>query len=703
MDYGKVPVTDYYGVNCFSDGVMRERLPREIYGEMVKIRNGEMELSRSTADVVARVMKEWALERGATHYSHWFQPLTGLTAEKHDSFISPCADGSVIMKFSGKELIVGEPDASSFPNGGLRTTFEARGYTAWDTTSPAFLKQNKSGLTLTIPTAFVSYTGEALDKKTPLLRSMEAINDAAMRLLRALGNVSAKRVISSVGPEQEYFLVDRVLHDRRPDLKLCGRTVFGSMGAKGQEKEDHYFGAIKERVALFMQELNQELWKLGIAAKTQHNEVAPNQFELANVFSSANVASDGNQIVMELMRNIAEHHGLVCLLHEKPFAGVNGSGKHSNWSIATDDGLRLMDPGDTPADNAQFLLFLVAVIKAVDVYAPLLRASTGVSGNDHRLGGNEAPPAIISIFLGDQLVSILEGLASGNPVRNQEGEVLEIGVTVLPKFPKDMTDRNRTSPMAFTGNKFEFRMVGSSQSLAGPNVVMNTAVAEVLDEFAVILKGCKDVNKSINQIVIDTYRAHKRIIFNGNGYSGDWENEAAARGLKNIRCTIDAIVEFESPESIELFTKYRVLSGEELRSRVEIYLENYITDINIEAGVMINLSNRYILPAVVDYLSRLADSVVAVKSLGVDVNVTAQSELVLEVSENLNCLRGATLKLTADLGVAQDVVETKERAKVYYQLCQQMCLVRSYGDTLESLCDKNYWPLPSYEDLLFTL
>jgi len=704
MEYNNRPVTDYYGEFSFSDIVMKERLPKDIYKEIKRVQSGESQLSRSTADVVANAMKDWAIEKGATHYSHWFQPLTGLTAEKHDSFISPVEDGTVIMEFSGKELIQGEPDASSFPNGGLRATFEARGYTAWDTTSPAFLKEDKTGLTLTIPTAFVSYTGEALDKKTPLLRSMEAISKQAVRVLHAMGNSAVKKVVSSVGPEQEYFLVEKELFELRPDLRLCGRTVFGSMSAKGQEKDDHYFGAIKERVAGYMRELNQQLWKLGISAKTQHNEVAPNQFELATIYSSSNVATDGNQVVMEIMKKVADRHGLVCLQHEKPFAGVNGSGKHNNWSIATDAGSNLLTPGDTPQDNAQFLLFLVATIKAVDMYAPLLRASAANSGNDHRLGANEAPPAIISIFLGEQLESILESISAGEDVESPIKEKVEVGVITLPKFPKDMTDRNRTSPFAFTGNKFEFRMVGSSQSLAGPNVVINTAVAEVLEGFSEILEKADDVTKAINKIVIDTYKAHKRVVFSGNGYSDEWQKEAKKRGLPNITSTVASLPEFEKPYSIELFKKHGVFSKEELESRVDIYMENYVMDINIEAGLMVELANRYILPASVDYLTALADSMVSLKSCGVKVDTSAQEDLISKISVNLAGLRKESLILEQKLEKAQGISDTQKQAVVYREsVFAQMGELRKYGDALERLCDKALWPLPSYEDLLFKL
>lgn len=703
-------VTDYYGEYCFSDKVMKRYLSKSVYKQMVAVQKGEAEMTRSLANHVAKGMKKWAIERGATHYSHWFQPLTGLTAEKHDSFIAPTPDGSVIMEFSGKELIVGESDGSSFPNGGLRATFEARGYTAWDTTSPAFLKHDKAGLTLTIPTAFVSFTGEALDKKTPLLRSMEAVSHSAIRLLRALGNTSSKRVIASVGPEQEYFLVKKSLYDRRPDLKLCGRTVFGSMAAKGQEKDDHYYGAIKEPVASFMKELNIELWKLGISAKTQHNEVAPNQFELATIFDTANFVTDRNQIVMETMLRVAQHHSMVCLLHEKPFAGVNGSGKHNNWSIATDDGIRLLDPGATPSDNAQFLLFLVAVIKAVDIYAPLLRASAASSGNDHRLGGNEAPPTIISIFLGEELEMVLEGLAQGKNVENQKGQKLEVGVTTLPKIPKDITDRNRTSPFAFTGNKFEFRMVGSSQSLSGPNVVINSGVAQMLDEFALRLQNCKNKNEEIHKIIVETYTAHKRIIFNGNGYSKEWEECAKKRGLPIFNSSVEAILEYAKPYSIELFEKHKVFSKQELESRVEIYLENYLKDKNIEAEVMLSMSYKMIIPAVNNYIGKLANTAYHLDILktqtqnGVSLSSEAQYSILSKLTPLLKQFTNEVKKLEDELCNVQQLSSIKEKAFGYQnQVMPQMEVVRRYGDELEQLCDKELWPFPSYEELLFTI
>lgn len=703
FDYAKNPVSSIYGEYCFTDLEMKKRLPKEIYKSIKKVQSGACELTIEVANVVANAIKDWAIEKGATHYTHWFQPLTGATAEKHDSFISPCSDGSVIMEFSGKELIQGEPDASSFPSGGLRATFEARGYTAWDTTSPAFLKKDATGLTLAIPTAFISYTGEALDKKTPLLRSMEALSKQAVRLLKILGNDSVEKVVSTVGPEQEYFLIQKELYDARPDLKLAGRTVFGSMSSKGQELEDHYFGAIKDRVANYMRELNHELWKMGVSAKTQHNEVAPNQFELAAIFNTSNVSVDSNQLVMETMKKVAARHDLVCLLHEKPFAGVNGNGKHNNWSMSFGS-TNLLEPGKTPHQDAQFLLCLVAVIKAIDVYAPILRASAANPGNDHRLGANEAPPAIISIFLGDQLTEILDKLSSGKPVESKEGIKMELGVTALPKFPKDLTDRNRTSPFAFTGNKFEFRMVGSSQSLAGPNVVLNTVVAEILGEFADKLSGSKNLNADISKLVIDTYNAHKRVVFNGNGYSEEWQKEAEKRGLKNLKSAVYAIPEFSEDYSVKLFSKHGVLSKEELHSRVDIYLENYSKTINIEAGCMIEMANRMIIPAATDYLTRLCDSVSAVKDVVPSADTSAQEEIITKVSSALGSLRKETLKLASVLASTQEIKDVHEQAVAFREkVCEQMAMVRKFGDEIETLCDRESWPYPSYEELLFNL
>jgi glutamine synthetase len=609
------------------------------------------------------------------------------------------------MDFSGKELIQGEPDASSFPSGGLRATFEARGYTAWDVCSPAFLKEDSSGVTLYIPTAFISYHGEALDKKVPLLRSMEALNVQAMRVLRALGNTSSRRVVTTLGPEQEYFLVEKELADARLDLMLTGRTLFGARPPKGQEMEDHYFGIIKDRVFNFMRELNTELWKLGISSKTQHNEVAPNQFELATIFTSSNVATDWNQLVMETMRRVATRHGLTALLHEKPFAGVNGSGKHNNWSLSTDDGLNLLEPGSSPQDNAQFLVFLSAVIKAVDVYAPLLRASAANTGNDHRLGANEAPPAIISVFLGDVLSDLLEKLSKGQPVKSGSKGKLEIGVTSLPKLPKDLTDRNRTSPFAFTGNKFEFRMVASSESVAGPNTVLNTVVAEVLSEYADLLEKAKDKTVTIKNIVIETYKAHKRIIYNGNNYSEAWVKEAEKRGLPHIRSTVEALPELAKPEIVKVCAKHRVLKKEELESRKVIYLEKYIKQINIEARTMVNMANREIFPTVFSYAGEVAADIASVKSVSADIEVSVQEALLKDIMENLKGLKEHTKALEGLIAEGEDGEGDIYKHALFYKdhVFAKMAGVRYYADKLESLVDKSRWPFPTYEDLLFRL
>jgi glutamine synthetase len=702
IDFTSNPLTEIYGCNCFNDAVMRERVPKTIYKIVKQVQAGETELRAEVAEVVANAMKDWAIEKGATHYTHWFQPLTGLTAEKHDSFISPTSDGKVIMEFSGKELIQGEPDASSFPSGGLRATFEARGYTAWDTTSPAFLKEDNTGVTLYIPTAFISYHGEALDKKVPLLRSMEAINKQVIRVLRALGNETSKRAITTVGPEQEYFLVDAEYFNKRPDLMLTGRTVFGSMPAKGQEMDDHYFGSIKERVADFMRELNYELWKLGISAKTQHNEVAPSQFELATIFNSSNVATDTNQLVMETMKKVASRHKLVCLLHEKPFAGVNGSGKHNNWSIGTDDGQNLLEPGDNPQDNAQFVLFVAATIKAVDKYARILRMAASNAGNDHRLGANEAPPAIISIFLGDQLQSVLENLADGNSSAGSAGIKLELGVTTLPKLPKDITDRNRTSPFAFTGNKFEFRMVPSSESIAGPNVALNTAVAEILSEYADELEKTKDKTAAIQKLVKETWKAHKRVIFNGNGYCDEWIAEAEKRGLPNIKTTVEAIAELITPESVALFEKHKVFTKEELESRYEVYLEKYCHQLTIEANVMVQMSKLQIFPAATAYAKTLADSVSSMKNAGAD--ISAQVEVLNGISAEIRKLKSTTDELEKEIEAAKAVSDLFEMGKAFrFRVFEKMQEVRAHGDALETMVARNHWPFPTYEDLLFRL
>ncbi|MBN1525389.1 MAG: glutamine synthetase III [Spirochaetales bacterium] len=704
IDFTKHPVTEIYGMHCFNDAVMKERLPKNIYRALKKVQEGNADLTLEVADIVAMAMKDWAIEKGATHFTHWFQPLTGLTAEKHDSFISPTPDGKVMMEFSGKELIKGEPDASSFPSGGLRSTFEARGYTAWDTTSPAFLKEDNTGVTLYIPTAFISYTGEALDKKVPLLRSMEALSKQAMRVLKALGNTTSSRVITTVGPEQEYFLIDKEYWEQRMDLMLAGRTLFGSMPSKGQELEDHYFGSIKERVAAFMRELNFELWKLGISAKTQHNEVAPNQFELAPIYDVSNVAADRNQLVMETMQKIAGRHGLVALLHEKPFAGVNGSGKHNNWSMGTDDGLNLLEPGDDPHENAQFLVFLSAVLKSVDKYAGLLRVSAANPGNDHRLGANEAPPAIISVFLGDQLQEILKNLSEGKPVTNSKGQKMLLGVSTLPDLPKDLTDRNRTSPFAFTGNKFEFRMVPSSESIAEPNVVLNTTVADILSEIADKLEKASDKNKAIQDIVTDTYKAHNKIIFNGNGYSDEWLAEAEKRGLPNMKSTVEALSELTKKESVALFEKHKVYTHKELESRFHISLERYAKQINIEAQLMISMATRDILPAATEYMSSLAGTIGGVKAILSKAPTGTLEKLLEDICGGIDTLRAKTLELEKVLVAAQAVEDVHAQAKAFREkVFPAMSAVRTPADKLECLVSQEYWPYPTYEDMLFRL
>jgi len=703
INFVETPVPSVYGTNCFSNSVMRERLPKNIYKEILAVQAGEKELSLEVAEVVAASMRDWALEKGATHYTHWFHPLTGLTAEKHDSFIAPTSDGKVLMEFSGKELIKGEPDASSFPSGGLRATFEARGYTAWDVTSPAFLKQDPTGTTLCIPTAFFSYYGHALDKKVPLLRSMDALNKQALRVLRSLGNTTAKRVFTTVGPEQEYFLVDKKYFDERPDLMLTGRTVFGSMPAKGQELEDHYFGAIKERVALFMRELNTELWKVGVAAKTQHNEVAPNQFEIAPIFTTTNVAVDGNQLVMETIKKVARRHGMEALLHEKPFAGVNGSGKHNNWSMSTDDGINLLDPGENPESNARFLLFTAAVVEAVDRYALLLRSSAATAGNDHRLGANEAPPAIVSVFFGGPLTEIFDAIADGKPVTKSNGmERIKLGVSSLPTLPKDVSDRNRTSPFAFTGNKFEFRMVGSSQSIATPNTYLNTAVAQVLSEFADKLEKATDKNAAIEAIVKASYSKHRRVVFNGNGYSEEWVKEAERRGLPNVRATVDVLPVLIQPEIVSLFETHKVLTKEEMESRYHIYLERYSKQINIEAGVMISMVRRSIFPAVSAYAGALARDAASLAAIGA---VSApQEKKTKRIAELLNEMNEETDKLEKVLTEAQETEDAFVQAKTYREkVVSQMAVLRSKVDSLEKVVDKKAWPFPTYEELLFKL
>jgi glutamine synthetase len=682
---------------------MKERLPKNIYKEILAVQNGEKELTLEDAEVVAAVMRDWAISKGASHYTHWFHPLTGLTAEKHDSFISPTGDGRVIMEFSGKELIKGEPDASSFPSGGLRATFEARGYTAWDVTSPAFLKQDRTGTTLCIPTAFISYYGQALDKKVPLLKSIDALSKQAIRVLRALGNEISKRVFTTVGPEQEYFLVDQEFYNKRPDLMLTGRTVFGVLPAKGQELEDHYFGAIKERIADFMRELNYELWKVGIPAKTQHNEVAPNQFEIAPVYANSTAAVDANQLVMETLRSVARRHGMEGLLHEKPFAGINGSGKHNNWSMATDDGINLFEPGENPESNARFLLFAVAVVEAVDRYALLIRSSVATAANDHRLGANEAPPAIVSIFFGGPLTEILDNIAEGKSSgKSASGARIQLGVTSLPSLPKDVSDRNRTSPFAFTGNKFEFRMVGSSQSIATPNTYLNVAVAQVLSEFADKLEKASNKNEAIQNIIKESYSKHRRVVFNGNGYSDEWVHEAERRGLPNVKNAVDALSVLIRSETISLFETHKVFTKEESESRYHIYLEKYSKQINIEAGVMIEMARRSIFPAVTAYASSLARDATSLAAIGAA--SASQEKRAKKIAELAAELYDETAKLETVLGEAQGVEEIFGQAKAYFEKVRPvMETLRSKGDALERLVAKDAWPFPGFEELLFKL
>ena len=694
-------VNEIFGTSVFNDAVMKERLPKATYKALKKTIEEGTSLKPDVADVVASAMKDWAVEKGATHFTHWFQPMTGITAEKHDAFINPTADGKVILEFSGKELIKGEPDASSFPSGGLRATFEARGYTAWDCTSPAFIKDGS----LCIPTAFCSYNGEALDKKTPLLRSMEVLNKQAMRVLRALGNTTSKKVITTVGPEQEYFLIDKKMYDARKDIILTGRTLFGAKPSKGQELEDHYFGVIKPRISAYMKDLDEELWKLGISAKTKHNEVAPGQHELAPIFSTTNIATDNNQLTMEVMKKVADKHGLYCLLHEKPFAGVNGSGKHNNWSMSTDDGMNLLEPGTSPHENKQFLLFLCAVIKAVDEYPDLLRVSAANAGNDHRLGANEAPPAIISIFLGDQLEDVLEQIEKGPATSSKSSSELTIGVNTLPNLPKDATDRNRTSPFAFTGNKFEFRMVPSSASIGCCNYVLNTIVAETLDEVAGRLEKASNVDAEIQAILTEIAKDHKRVIFNGNGYSDEWVEEAARRGLPNIKSTVEASKAMISEKNLAVLEKYGVLSRKEAEARYEIVLENYNKIINIEALTTLEIAKRQILPAAMKYASSLAESINAIKATGVQASVLVQSELLTKVSDLI-------VKLNENIGILEAVVEKADNfdGDIYdlgmmyrYEVFEEMQNLRECADKLEVVVDKEFWPLPTYEDMLFNV
>ncbi len=692
-------LSDNFGSMVFNDKVMKERLPKDIYQALKKTISAGTHLELDVANVVANAMKDWAIEKGVTHFTHWFQPMTGITAEKHDSFITPDGSGGAIMEFSGKTLVKGEPDASSFPSGGLRATFEARGYTAWDPTSYAFIKDG----VLCIPTAFCSYSGEALDKKTPLMRSMEALDKHALRILHLFGDDKSNRVMAQIGPEQEYFLVDQELYNKRPDLVYTGRTLIGARPPKGQELEDHYFGSIKKRVKDYMTDLDNELWKLGIYAKTEHNEVAPAQHELAPIYSTANTAADSNQLTMELMKSVALKHGLVCLLHEKPFAGVNGSGKHNNWSISTDTGINLLEPGATPRENAQFLLFLCSIIKAVDDYQDLLRVSVATAGNDHRLGANEAPPAIVSIFLGEELTEILNSIENGTLYTGHEKTQMEIGVTVLPHFPKDTTDRNRTSPFAFTGNKFEFRMPGSSLSIAGPNIVLNTIVAETLCQFADILEKSKDFNAELDQLIKTTIKKHRRIIFNGNGYDESWIKEAESRGLSNLKNTPEALPAFISDKSIKLFTKHHVFSEAEVRSRCEILLENYCKTLNIEALTMIDMVNKYVLPAAFSYQHELLEVAEKKKALGI--SAEAENKVLTKLTE----LTESTVKRldfltteTAEVKRCSDDLFYEAR-EYRNEVFNAMNLLRMSVDELELIVAKKYWTLPTYAELLYSV
>ena len=696
-------IPEMYGSLVFNDKVMRSKLPKDMYKALKKTIENGTHLELDVANSVAVAMKEWATENGATHYTHWFQPMTNVTAEKHDSFISPTGDGQVIMDFSGKELVKGEPDASSFPSGGLRATFEARGYTAWDPTSPAFIKDK----TLYIPTAFCSYSGEALDKKTPLLRSMDVLNKEAVRILHILGNKEVRHIDTTVGPEQEYFLVDKDLYKKRKDLIFCGRTLLGASAPKGQEMEDHYFGALKPRVAAYMHDLDEELWKLGIPAKTKHNEVAPAQHELAPVFDTTNVAVDHNQLTMEIMKKVADKHNMVCLLHEKPFEGINGSGKHNNWSMSTDTGVNLLDPGKTPAENTQFLVFLVAVIKAVDDYADLLRVSVASAGNDHRLGANEAPPAIVSIFLGDELTDVLKSIENDTFFSNKHAIQMDIGAKVLPHFIKDTTDRNRTSPFAFTGNKFEFRMLGSAASVANPNIVLNTAVAEVLAEFSAALKDVpeEEMESAVHALLKKTIEEHKRIIFNGNGYTDEWVEEAEKRGLYNLKTTPDALPHFIAEKNIELFTKHGIFTREELFSRYDIWLENYYKTINIESNTLAEMIQKQVIPSVYTYVEKLADTAAAKKSVVADISVASEAALISKLStladtmaKDLETLKADTAKALAS---SDDVLAC---SKAYQEtVLEDMEVLRKSADEAEALIPDELLPYPTYDELLFSI
>ena len=692
-------VSDYFGSLVFDDRVMKAMLSADVYQSLKKTIDEGASLNNDVANAVAAAMKDWAVEHGATHFTHWFQPLTGITAEKHDSFITPASDGRVIMEFSGKELIKGEPDASSFPSGGLRATFEARGYTAWDPTSYAFIKDK----TLCIPTAFCSYGGEALDKKTPLLRSMQALNKQALRILRLFGNTDVKCVRTSVGPEQEYFLVDKALYEQRKDLVFCGRTLFGAKAPKGQEMDDHYFGVIKPRVAAYMADLNEELWKLGVLAKTEHNEVAPSQHELAPIYTTTNIATDHNQLTMEIMQKVAAKHGLVCLLHEKPFAGVNGSGKHNNWSMATDTGVNLLTPGETPYENAQFLLFLCAVIKAVDDYQDLLRVSVATAGNDHRLGANEAPPAVVSMFLGDELTAVLDAIENDAPYSGSEKTTMKLGVHVLPKFTRDTTDRNRTSPFAFTGNKFEFRMLGSSNSIACANIMLNAAVAESLKIYADRLENVDDFETALHDMIKKTIKDHKRIIFNGNGYDDAWIKEATEeRGLLNLRTTPDAMPAMIADKNVKMLTAHKIFSPAELHSRYEILLENYSKTVNIEALTMVDMARKEILPAVEGYTKSLAETLAAKKAAVAGLPCKYETATIAKLSELSDEIADATADLDSEIAKFQAIEDVTEAANdIRDVILGKMDALRAVCDEAETITAKEFWPFPTYSDILF--
>jgi len=694
----KENVADIFGSKVFNSGVMRKRLPKHIYASLLKTMKEDLPLEENVAEVVANAMMDWALEQGATHFTHWFQPMTGITAEKHDAFINPTEDGRVMMEFSGKELIKGEPDASSFPSGGLRATFEARGYTAWDPTSYAFVK----GTTLCIPTIFCSYSGEVLDKKTPLLRSMEALNHHALRILKLMGKTNVKKVTTTAGAEQEYFLIEREMFKQRKDLILTGRTLFGAKPPKGQEMETHYFGRIRGRVANYMAELDRELWALGIASKTRHNEVAPSQHELAPIFTNTNLATDNNQLIMEFMQRVAYRHDLACLLHEKPFDGVNGSGKHNNFSMSTDTGENLLNPGHNPVENKQFLIFLCAIVEAVNTYSEMLRINVANAGNDHRLGANEAPPAIVSIFLGEQLTAALKSIETGKPVKEAKDLVLEMGVSTLPKLIMDATDRNRTSPFAFTGNRFEYRMLGSNQSIAGPNITLNTIVADILGKYADVLEKADDFEVALKKLLQKSVKENKKIVFNGDNYTEEWVVEAERRGLPNLKTTPEALAEFTSAKNIGLFERHNIFTPAEMESRKEIHLEEYSKTVNIEALTMLNLAKREISPAVVTYTKEVCDTLLAKKACGDSIDISAETTLAERLSKNFGVLIKSIDSLEEILGAAQNVEATQDEANYYCEkVIPAMAALRLVADELETLVAEKYWPFPTYEDILF--